>query len=232
MRIHSLEHVAFEDAAEIGAWARARGHRLTRTGFFAGEALPPLADVDWLVVMGGPMNIYEHDAHPWLAAEKAYLRAALAGGCRVLGVCLGAQLMADVLGGPVTRNADREIGWHPVRFSPAAAGSALFSDFPAELTVFHWHGDTFALPPGAVHLAASDACRNQAFQFGPRAVGLQFHLEYAPASIAAMLSDCAAELQPGGPFIQTPAQMTGGIASYAETCRAWLFRLLERMEQA
>ncbi len=146
MRIHSFEHVPFEDLAQIGVWAENQGYKLSRTRFYANEQLPALSELDWLVVMGGPMNIYEEDRYPWLAQEKAFIGEAISQGKLVLGICLGAQLIADVLGGPVSRNQYKEIGWLPVSLRAAASSSPLFHNFPSEFIAFHWHGDTFAAP--------------------------------------------------------------------------------------
>ncbi len=208
MRIHSLEHVPFEDLAQIGVWAAQHGHQVTRTRFYAHDPLPSWRDYDWLVVMGGPMNIYEEDLYPWLAQEKACILEAIRQGRVVLGICLGAQLIADVLGGPVTKNAHREIGWFPVNLTEAAAASPLFHDLPRQFIAFHWHGDTFAIPPDAQAMAASAACAHQAFTYGDRVVGLQFHLESTPASVQKLIDHCGDELT-DGPFIQSPTEMLG-----------------------
>jgi GMP synthase-like glutamine amidotransferase len=127
---------------------------------------------DFLAVMGGTMNIYEHDEHPWLIDEKRFIRQAIDAGKKVLGVCLGGQLIADVLGGPVTKNAFREIGWHCVQLTPQARELPLLeSSSTGELMVFQWHGDTFAIPPGAVCLASSRGCANQAFRVWAQCAG-------------------------------------------------------------
>ena len=183
MRVHVLQHVDFEDAAGIADWAADRGHALAATRLHAGEPLPGPGEFDFLVVMGGPMNVYEHVEHPWLEQEKAFLRRAVEAEKAVLGVCLGAQLLADVLGGAVRQGVHKEIGWLPVRGTAEAFGHGLFRDFPAEYAAFHWHGDTFSIPPGAVRVAESAACPNQAFALGGRVVGLQFHLETIAAKI-------------------------------------------------
>ncbi|MBL6749094.1 MAG: type 1 glutamine amidotransferase [Nevskia sp.] len=182
MRVHWLQHADFEDLGVIGPWLARRGHAVRGSRLYAGEPPPLLDDFDALVVMGGPMNIYEHDAHPWLPAEKRLIGAAAAAGRRVLGVCLGAQLLADALGGPVRRNAHSEIGWFEVQLTPAGRQSPLLAGLPERFTAFHWHGDTYALPPGAERLAGSEACAQQAFACGPKLLGLQFHLEVTPAN--------------------------------------------------
>ncbi|MFA6564437.1 MAG: type 1 glutamine amidotransferase [Verrucomicrobiia bacterium] len=206
MNLHYLQHVPFEGLASIETWAAARGHQVAVTRLYAGDPLPRLDQFDWLVVMGGPMNIYEEDKFPWLVAEKRFIKTAIEGGKVTLGVCLGAQLIADVLGGPVHKNAHKEIGWFPVRKTKTAARSRVFEALPAELEVFHWHGDTFVLPSGAIHVARSAACENQAFIFDERVVGLQFHLETTPDSARLLAQHCADELVVG-PFIQTAEAM-------------------------
>ena len=223
MKLHSLMHVPFENAANIETWALERGHHVSHTCLYNGETPPDPQDVDWLAIMGGPMNVYEHGAHPWLVAEKAYLREIIDRGKVVLGICLGAQLLCEVLGGEVTRNPEVEIGWFPAELTPEARASALFETWPSSFTAFHWHGDTFSIPPGAVHVAKSAACANQAFAYEDRVAGLQFHLEYAPQSIEAMLRHCREELVPGA-YIQDEAAILEGHGHVRET-----WSLLERL---
>lgn len=225
MKIHCLAHVPFEDAANIGRWAKLRVHSLAYTHFFKDESLPPLEWLDMLAIMGGPMNVYEHDRYPWLIAEKTFIRQAIDAGKKVIGVCLGAQLIADVLGGRVAANAHKEIGWHIVTQTPQAAQSKAISALPPEMTVFQWHGDTFSLPPGAVHLASNDVCENQAFQYGDHVLGLQFHLEYSEESIEKMLKYCAHELVEA-PYINTPEQIRAGYGNIPRNT-AWLDTLLD-----
>lgn len=180
MRIHSLEHAPAEGAGKIKDWARARGHEFAVTRLDLGQPLPEPGDFDLLVIMGGGMNIYQHRDYPWLVAEKECLAKAIEAGKKLLGVCLGAQLIADVLGGKVVQNPVQEIGWFPVRF---VHREAPFDAFPAECMVFHWHGDTFSLPPGATRIAESAGCVNQGFiHRGGKIVGLQFHIEVTPAA--------------------------------------------------
>lgn len=188
MKIHLLQHDPEEGLGSIEDWAKAHEHTLTVTRFFADEALPTMDAFDWLIIMGGPMNVYEVVEHPWLIAEKKFIRQAIRENKIVLGVCLGAQLISDVMGGPVRRNEQSEIGWFPVQLTEEGKQSALLADLPQEFTVLHWHGDTFALPPGAVHLARSAGCANQAFSIGNRVLGLQFHLEFTPEVARDMLN--------------------------------------------
>lgn len=204
MRIHTLQHVAFEGLGSIGDWARSHNASLTVSRMFASDRLPTLAEFDWLVVMGGPMNIYEEDRYPWLREEKALIKAAINGGKVVLGVCLGAQLIADGLGAAVSRNPHREIGWFPL----TEVHPTMRHIIPTGAVVMHWHGDTFALPAGTERLAASAACPNQGFIFQQRVIGLQFHLETTPESLAALIEHGGDDLAVPGPYIQTPAEMT------------------------
>ncbi|MCE9613390.1 MAG: divalent cation tolerance protein CutA [Lentisphaerae bacterium] len=176
-----------------------RGHPVTGTRLYAGEALPVPAAFDWLVMMGGPMGVHDEATCPWLHDEKRLLRDAIAAGRAVLGICLGAQLLADALGARVYANAHKEIGWFPVQRTPTSAGA--LAGFPDSLDVLHWHGDTFDLPPGANHLLASEACTHQAFVAHHRLYGLQFHMEIEPHGCRALIEHGRHELVPG-PYIQ------------------------------
>ena len=224
MNVHSLEHQSYEGPGKIANWVRERGHTLARTALYGGEALPPLEAVDLLVVMGGSMNIYQHRDHPWLVAEKRFLGEVIAAGKPVLGICLGAQLIADVLGGKVFQNAEKEIGWWPVRVHDRRAP---FAAFPEEVTVMHWHSDTFSLPPGARAVADSAGCAQQAFVHGGNVVGLQFHLEQGPVDVSALAAACEAELVPAR-YVQTRAQLRERQPDLAIS-EAALFGLLEAL---
>ena len=222
MKIHAVIHGSSDGLGSIAGWAQSRGHTVTETLLYLGETLPPLAGLDFIILMGGAMNIYQHRDHPWLVAEKEWLAAAIAQGKRVLGVCLGGQLIADVLGGRVVQNPQKEIGWWPVR---VVAHSPLFAGFPAGSVVFHWHGDTFTIPPGATRVAESDACANQAFIFGDRVVGLQFHLEVAPESAAGFIAGGESELVAAA-FVQTPEQILRGPAAFSPSAVTGLLEAL------
>ena len=217
MRIHVLQHVPFETEGHIARWAADRRHPVDRSLLFSGDPPPAPDAFDWLVVMGGPMGVYDGATCPWLAAEKAAIRRAIDGGKRVTGICLGAQLIAEVLGARVTRNAETEIGWYAVERTESAKVSPLFSALPARFPAFHWHGDTFEIPAGAVHGARTEACENQAFSLdGGRVVGLQFHLEATDESVRALCENCADELV-DSPHIQTAAAMIGQVQRLAES---------------
>ncbi len=225
MNIHCLAHVPFEDAANIGLWAKDRGHPLSYTRFFQDLKLPDPDSFDMFVVMGGLMNIYDHEDYPWLIAEKQFLKNAIDAGKKVIGVCLGGQLIADVLGGKVTPNPHKEIGWHTITLTEAGQRCPLFAGMPREIDVFQWHGDTFSLPPDAIHLAENETCLNQAFLYGDHVLGLQFHLEYSRESIEKMLKYCADELV-DGPFINSVAAIRAGYDKIPQTT-ARLYTMLD-----
>ena len=219
MRIHSLQHVPFEDIGSMANDFRARGYSLSTTHWYNGDTAPALNDFDALIVMGGPMGIYDEAIYPWLADEKALIKAAITAGKIVLGICLGAQLIADVLGGKVTRNPHKEIGWLPISINPAAATHPIAQVFTRYPKVFHWHGDTFALPPGALHLARSEGCSNQAFCYGDKVYGFQFHLETTPTSARALIEHCAEDID-GSRYTQTAQAILASNEKFEQINRA------------
>ena len=227
MRVHCLQHVLFEGPALIGVWARERHHPLTASMALT-EEFPDLDSVDWLVIMGGPMAADDDAGHPWLAAEKRYIAEAIHAGRMVLGVCLGAQIVAEVIGGEVCRNPEREIGWWPIRVLERGRSSPVFGVLPDEFVAMSWHSDTFTLPPGVQTAMSSEACANQAFEFATRVWGLQFHLEWDEDALGEIVRHCGAELT-GGRYVQATPQLWAGPERFGETRRT-LWRLLDAME--
>lgn len=230
MKLHYLQHVSSEDPGSILVWAEEKGHVVTHTRFYDNESLPDQQDFDWLVVMGGPMNIYEEHKHPWLAAEKTFIRQAIDSGKVVLGICLGSQLIADVIGGKVTTNSQPEIGWFKIRWNDEAKNSPLFSFFPPEPVVFQWHYDTFSvLPPEAKVLAASEACSHQAYVYRDRVFGFQFHLENTPELLQGLIAECHEEMKPAA-YVQSPEEVMAH-PEYIGRNNIWMAAFLSRLEE-
>jgi GMP synthase-like glutamine amidotransferase len=213
--IHYFQHVPFENLGAIETWARQGGHTISATQFYEGQQPPDMDTLDWLIVMGGPMGVHDDLVYPWLVAEKKAIAQAIAAGKVVLGICLGAQLIAHVLGAEVVPNAHKEIGWFPIQLSHQMADHPMVQGFPSKWDTFHWHGDTFFLPDEALPVAASEACQNQGFIYGGRVVGLQFHMEMTRQSAAELVRQCAQDLS-GGPFVQSEAQILDNQAPYAQ----------------
>lgn len=223
--ISCLQHVPFEGPALIAAWAIHRGYGFSTVPLYLGGRLPDPGESDLLVVMGGPMGVHDADRLPWMRPEKKAIEAALRAKRKVLGVCLGAQMIADVLGARVYKGPAREIGWHAIERTDEASRSVVGEAFPDRLDVFHWHGDTFDLPGGAVLLARSQAYDHQAFIYKELALGLQFHLEMGRPQLEAIIDNCRGELEKG-PYIQTEDEILGQ-AGKVEATAPVLYRLLD-----
>jgi len=203
VKVHVLQHVPFEGLGSVQSWLDARSATVTWTRFYELAQLPDLAYVDFVIALGGPMSVNDEAELPWLVEEKRFIAEAIRVGKPVLGICLGAQLIASALGARVYPNKLKEIGWFDI--SRVSSEPDCFR-FPEVEKVFHWHGETFDLPPGAVKLAHSLACENQAFQIGANVIGLQFHLETTSESADAIITHCRGELI-SGEFIQTETAM-------------------------
>ena len=234
LRLHVFQHVAHEGLGSLEPLFAARVASIAYTRFFSRELPPGPTAYDFLIVLGGPMNVYEVDLYPWLTPETAAIRAALDSGKPVLGLCLGAQLLSVALGGTVTRNAHREIGWWPVEkiSGPSEATEHWAAEaFPELFTTFHWHGDTFSIPPNATALFRSEGCAHQGFAWGERAVGLQFHPEITPAAIEQWIAESVAEgggdLKPGT-YVQTLEAMKADAVHVAAN-NLWMEALCGKM---
>ena len=196
LRIHCFQHVSFEGLGCIEEWIKKENHKLSFTRFYLQENPPALSEIDWLIVMGGPMGIHDDKAYPYLQAEKKYLKEAVAKNKTILGICLGSQLLANALGAEVKKGKYKEIGWHTIRKTEKGKSSKLFKTMPDKMEAFHWHGDQFDIPGNSVRLIESDACPNQAFLYNENILGLQFHFEATPQSIRNMIDYVGEELIP------------------------------------
>ncbi len=198
-KIWVLQHTACETLGTIADALEAEALAWQYVRVFEGKPVPAeMGDAGGLIVMGGPMGVYEQDRYPHLKDELRLIEAALKAGTPVLGVCLGSQLLAAALGAAVRKGPRREIGWYPIRLSAAASEDRLWAGVPHEFMAMHWHGDVFDLPAGAVSLASSELTAHQAFRYGNSAYGLLFHLEMTEEMIAAMAAAFGDELREAG----------------------------------
>jgi GMP synthase (glutamine-hydrolysing) len=229
LRIHYLQHVLHEGLGSIEEWASLSGHTLTATKFYENVRLPEISDIDWLIIMGGPMNVYDEQQFPWLADEKKFIRQAIDEGKTVLGICLGSQLISAALGARVYKNDEREIGWFDVELTCFAKSNNLVFDMEDKIKVFHWHGDTFDLPENAIHLFYSRACKNQAYIYKEKVLALQFHLEQTLNSLEQMIEYGRKELTTGK-FVQSEKKLLMD-KKHLESNRTILFVLLTRLAE-
>ena len=217
MKISCLQHVPFEGPGMIKNWAEDRGHKIEIYKAYESE-IPKQDSFDLLVILGGPMSV--NDTFDWLEAEKEFVKKSIDNGCLILGICLGAQMIAKVLGKSVYPNDVKEIGWFPI----SCSGNFLKDG----LHVFHWHGETFDLPDGAELLASSPVCKNQAFAYEDTVLALQFHLEMDEPAIHDIIKSCKHELIESD-YIQTEQDIITGL-SYIQACKEELYDLLDGFE--
>ncbi|MGN6267278.1 MAG: type 1 glutamine amidotransferase [Ginsengibacter sp.] len=227
LRIHYFQHVPFEGPGSIQEWSIKNGHSLTSTNFYINETPPDLNSIDWLIIMGGPMSVDDEKEFRWLPKEKSFIKNAIEKGKTVIGICLGAQLIAQILGAKVYPNKQKEIGWFPIRLTESAKQHPLFNGLNSEITVFHWHGDTFELPENAIALAKSAACNNQGFIFNQNVLALQFHLETTRQGIQQMIENGRHELT-RGQYIQQEKEIENQQELF-KTNKEFLFSILDRL---
>ncbi len=245
LRIHHLQHVPFESIGMIEDWMHEHNVLHAATHLYNHEVLPDINDFDWLIIMGGPMSVNDEDDIKWLKTEKEFIKQAIAADKTVIGICLGAQLIANVLGAKVYKNRHKEIGFFPLEppvianevkqsvepyvISSAARNLATnFTELFDNKTVFHWHGETFDLPENTTLLASSEACINQAFLYKENVLGLQFHLEMDEAAIEKIIENCRAELVESK-FIQSEETIRKEMKKHIPENRKLLFELLDTL---
>ena len=229
LRLHIIQHEPFEGPGLIMEWAVIRGHSVKITKVYSGDALPEVHVFDWLVLMGGSMSVHDVALYPWLQPEKELVKSAITAGKIVTGICLGSQLIADVLGGKVYRHAWREIGWFPIHLTEAGKNSDWFSEGWDNQLFFHWHGETFDLPPSAIHLAFSEGCKHQAFSVGNGVFGWQFHPEATLQTVHQMLQSGSEDLM-ADRFVMTDEQIRAVTVKNLIETRRLYFDLLYRIE--
>jgi len=241
LRVHYFQHIKDEGLGSPESWLQGQQAVVTSTPFFewqVGDPLPILPDpdhVDLLIIMGGAMSVNQMQEYPWLIGEKAWIHDFIDLGKPVVGLCLGAQLIACSLGAGVTRNPVKEIGWWEIQavpVHPSDKAHDVFA-FPDRLTALCWHEDTFALPEGAIWLANNPACPHQAFQYGDRVLAFQFHPESTPRNLDLFLHDAdylalgheAAQEQ--NRYIQHPDALSGVGEKMFEAPNLMLSRALD-----
>ncbi len=228
MRIHYFQHVPYEGLGNIEGWIKSKKYSLSATRFYTNDPLPKLEEIDLLIIMGGPMGAYDDKKFSWLTAEKQFIYESIIAGKKVLGICLGAQLIAKVLGATVYPHIHKEIGWFPLKLTDEGKESKVFKEFPDEFLAFHWHADTFSFPRGAARIAETVACRNQAFSYGDKVLGLQFHLDAKRENIEQWIENDATELVKEQ-YIQTPEQMLP-LEDEFEKIQKYMYKILDYLE--
>ncbi len=228
MKLHYFQHVPFEDLAKIENWAILNNFQISSTKFFNDYNKIDIDSIDWLVIMGGPMSIYEYGKYPWLKEEKLMIEKFIKKGKFVLGICLGAQLIADVLGVRVYKNNYKEIGWLPINFIKKQ-NHILDNIFLDSIHVFQWHGDTFNIPEGAIKIASSEACPNQGFIYENKVIGLQFHIESTLKSIKKLIISCGNEIKIDR-YIQNEQEILNNTKLYQKKANNLLYKILESIK--
>jgi GMP synthase-like glutamine amidotransferase len=226
MRIHCLQHSHLGGEIYLPTWAAEQGHDWTSSIVPSIPSLPAPEDLDCLMVLGGPMSVWQEDKHPWLKEEKRLLEDLIEAGKPILGICLGAQLLADVLGARTYTGEHQEIGWRRVEATAESRTHPAGVVLPDAFETFLWHGDSFDIPEGATHLARSAAFESQAFVYG-QAMALQFHLEVRPDWVRRIAARDAGELRTSG-HVQPLEMILGKPEELYSANNAIMERLLER----
>jgi GMP synthase (glutamine-hydrolysing) len=206
MKILFVIHAAFEKPGCIKTWAEKQKHQTQEVHPYKGEKLPDIKDFDFLVVMGGPQSPLKIDKAPYLADEIELIKQAVKEKKRIIGVCLGAQLIGEALGAKTERSPHREIGAYPIELLDGAERDPVFRQFPKEFDVMHWHSDMPGIPKEAVVLAASAGCPRQVFRFGDRIYGFQCHFELTQELVKGMIDNCPDDLK-AGTYVMTEKEL-------------------------
>jgi len=209
MNIYCLVHLDFETLGNIRDWACEKEHSISVIMPSENQIYPDSNDIDLLIIMGGLMSVYQEDEYPWLRQEKEFVSSVLSCGKAVYGICFGAQMLSELLGGQVSRSQYREIGWHKVRSLGEFDKNDRLFNVQNDLTVFQWHGDTFTLPSECRRLFESDACHEQGFIYGNNVLALQFHPEVDESCVENLLENCSSDLAEKGKYVSSGDEIRG-----------------------
>lgn len=207
MKIHHIMHADFETLGVINDWAKEKGHSVTGTKLYKSEKLPGVNDFDLLIVLGGPQSPLKVNQYPYLLDEIEFIKQAIAANKKVLGFCLGAQLISEaLLGAKTNQSPEKEVGIYPIRLTEAGKKDRLFSGFPEVFDAIHWHNDMPGIPVGAELLATSEGCPIQALRYSDKVYGFQFHMEITCEGIADLIHHCPGDLK-SSRFTQTEHEL-------------------------
>ncbi len=206
MKFLIFQHVPYESPGFILEWIMENDHSLSFVNFYTDPVIPAIESTDALVIMGGPMNIYEEEKYPFLKKEKDFIKQFIQSGKKVLGICLGSQMVADALGGEVRKNERPEIGWYPVKVDKSKVPGKYKDVFPETFTTFHWHGDTFGLPENVMGFISSAVCANQAF-INDTIAAFQFHPEMTQKGVNELVHHNEAVFEKRHQTIQSREEM-------------------------
>lgn len=227
MKILCITHASFEKPGAIATWAENKKHTLVEVAPYDGESLSDELNFDLLVIMGGPQSPLETDKYPYLSDEIAFARKAIKANKCVWGTCLGAQIIAEALGAKTLRSENKEIGMYPVEVLAEAKHDPVFSQFGNSFNAIHWHNDMPGIPEGGTLLAKSKGCSRQAFVWGDRVYGFQFHLEPTRELIEGMIENCPDDLK-SGTYVRTKDELRG---SEFDEMNKHMFKMLDYFEK-
>lgn len=203
MKIHVLHHVHLSIKHGISTYLDDSLHDINHIYVFEDHTFPDVENIDWLIIMGGPMSANDEAEHPYLIAEKVFIRQVIDAGKTVLGICLGAQLIANALGADVKQNPVSEFGWHTISPSNEIKNTLLANVFKEDMLLFHSHSETFDIPNNAIRIASSEACENQGFIYNNRVIALQFHPEIT-LPLATLFDDASRDSWQKSPYYNAP----------------------------
>jgi len=225
MKLYFFQHVPYESSGYILEWAKERGHSCYFVNFYENASLPQINQIDGMVIMGGPMNIYDVEEYSWLEPETDFVKSFIQSGKKVLGICLGSQMLADAVGAKVKKNDHTEIGWFKVTVDQVSMPKQFAGIFPDEFITFHWHGDTFDIPQKAKGFMSSDATPNQAF-IHKNVAAFQFHPEMTKEGVIKLIVQNEEVFNNGYPFVQTKAELVDTVIHF-QTNKNILYKFLD-----